>query len=130
MPAVSDNPKVQVGCSVTPEMKVAIEEYALQHGAVAPTNEDGTPKIHHKSGLEMGPEIAPTIFDAICAHIGYTPEASEKPASSKSKEDLLAEQRARDAERRKAANDKLAALRAKNRQAQTAALAEGAENPN
>jgi hypothetical protein len=126
MPVASDNPKVQVGCSVTPEMKVAIEEYALAHGAVTPTNADGSPKIHPKSGMEMGPEIAPTIFDAICAHIGYTPEPSEKPASTKTKEEVAAEQRARDAARRKEANDKLQALRAKNRQAQTAALAEEA----
>jgi hypothetical protein len=123
MPKASDNPKVQVGASVTPEMKVAIEEYAIQHGATVPVNADGSPKIHPKSGLEMGPEIAPVIFDAICSFIDYTPAPEDKPASSKTKEEVAAEQKARDTERRAQANAKLQALRAQNRQAQTAALA-------
>jgi hypothetical protein len=124
MPVASDNPKVQVGVSVTPELKVAIEEYALAHGATIPTNPDGSVKIHPKSGMELGPEIAPVIFEAICAHIGYVPEATEKPQSTKTPEEVKAEQQARDKERREAANNKLAALRAKNRQTQTAALAD------
>ena len=129
MPPTATTPKVQVGTSVTPEMRVAIEDYALAHGVKAPTNADGTPKLD-KNGNPQGPEIASIIFDAICAHIGYTPPVEEKRASQLTDDERKARQRARDEANRAAASAKLAELRARNRESETAALAEGAAAEN